>query len=90
MTPEAVDGARPMDAQTRPQVFGKPRGRGFPHRPPPSHNGKEKDETQNNTVPVNCATTTWRTNTGNLSRSSASLRSDHDAVVPVITMAWTD
>jgi hypothetical protein len=32
----------------------------------------------------------WRTNTGNLSRSSASLRSDHDAVVPVITMAWTD
>jgi hypothetical protein len=35
-------------------------------------------------------TITWRTNTGNLSRSSASLRSDHDAVVRVITMAWTD
>jgi len=39
---------------------------------------------------VNGVTTIWRTNTGNLSRSSASLRSDHDAVVPVITMAWTD
>ncbi len=32
----------------------------------------------------------WRRTPHNLSRSSASLRSDHDAVVPVITMAWTD
>ena len=26
----------------------------------------------------------------NLSRRSASHRSDHDAVVPAVTMAWTD
>jgi hypothetical protein len=31
----------------------------------------------------------WRRTPDNLSRSSTSLRSDHDAVVPVITMAWT-
>jgi hypothetical protein len=39
-----------------------------------------------------CVETTiiWRPNTGNLSHSSASLRSDHDAVVHVITMEWTD
>jgi len=29
-----MDGARPVDAQTRPPVFGKPL-RGFPHRPQP-------------------------------------------------------
>jgi hypothetical protein len=32
----------------------------------------------------------WRRTPDNLSRSSASLRSDHDAAVPVITMTWTD
>ena len=32
----------------------------------------------------------WRRIPVNLSRSSASLRSDHDAAVPVIMMAWTD
>ena len=33
---------------------------------------------------------TWRQTPDTLSRSSASLRSDHDAVVHVITMEWTE
>jgi len=44
----AVDGVRPVDAQTRPPVFGKPL-RGFPHRPQPSSSLGRKTRTDEKT-----------------------------------------
>ena len=62
----------------------------FPTPPTAITQVKGEGRTPNRNLTVNSVTTIWRVNTGNLFRSSASLRSDHDAVVPVITMAWTD
>jgi len=42
-----------MAAQTRPQVFGKPRGRGFPHRPPPSTRMERRRTNSERNVTVN-------------------------------------
>ena len=80
----AVDAAGPMDAWTRPQVLGNRSA--IPtsaHRHPRRVRGRRTQTTDTDRAPNRYH---WRRTPVNLSRSSASLRSDHDAVDGLITM----